>query len=385
MKPFSPLLFIVLCFTQLAYADPENEFGDGVPDTEWDALFSRTEGWSGGDVAGTIPLADGRTVWVFGDSWIGNVAEGKHVGGSHLVNNAIGVHSPSTLGNERAPRYSDLTFYWGNATVDEKPTAWVRPLEHADTQWFWASGGGAVVPSADGMSDRLVVFLFHITKTSETDDSVWNFQGIGEAMAIVDNPNKPAGDWSPRTVLIPRKQGQKPISWGVSAHVREIEKKSFLYVYGVLKVDDWNKQLFVARVPATNFEKIEHWTYFADNDGWSESSTEAAPIANGVTSELSVHPRNGKYYLIQSEPLFGHHIMLRTATSPEGKWSEPKAVYKVPGLDRGDYFTYAAKGHPHLSGANDLLVTYIVNAHDFWSMAADASIYRPRFIRVPLK
>lgn len=27
-----------------------------MPDVEWDAVFSRTEGWTGGDVAGTIDL-----------------------------------------------------------------------------------------------------------------------------------------------------------------------------------------------------------------------------------------------------------------------------------------------------------------------------------------
>jgi len=31
-----------------------------------------------------------------------------------------------------------------------------------------------------------------------------------------------------------------------------------------------------------------------------------------------------------------------------------------------------------------LLVTYIINANTFWDMAADAAIYRPRFVRVPL-
>jgi len=78
--------------------------------------------------------------------------------------------------------------------------------------------------------------------------------------------------------------------------------------------------------------------------------------------------------------------LVKTAEKPEGPWSSSRAVYTVPGLDRGKaYFTYAAKGHLHLSRPGEILVTYIINANDFWDAAADASIYRPRFVRVPME
>jgi len=59
------------------------------------------------------------------------------------------------------------------------------------------------------------------------------------------------------------------------------------------------------------------------------------------------------------------------ARRPEGPWSGAKPVYAVPGLDLDrDYFTYAAKGHLHLSRQDELLVTYVINANNFWEMAA---------------
>jgi len=48
------------------------------------------------------------------------------------------------------------------------------------------------------------------------------------------------------------------------------------------------------------------------------------------------------------------------------------------------YFTYAAKGHAPLSRRGELLISYVVNAHDFGAMFRDATIYRPRFLRIPL-
>ena len=51
-----------------------------------------------------------------------------------------------------------------------------------------------------------------------------------------------------------------------------------------------------------------------------------------------------------------------------------------------DIFCYAAKGHPELSLTPDeLIITYVANSTDFYKMAADARLYRPRFIRVRFK
>ena len=84
--------------------------------------------------------------------------------------------------------------------------------------------------------------------------------------------------------------------------------------------------------------------------------------------------------------MLGHHILARAAASPEGPWSKPERIYKVPepGEDKG-LITYAAKGHAHLSREGELLVTYAVNSSDFGQIFRDASLYRPRFVRVPLE
>ena len=57
----------------------------------------------------------------------------------------------------------------------------------------------------------------------------------------------------------------------------------------------------------------------------------------------------------------------------------------VPEVDRNPtYFTYAAKGHLQLSRQGELLISYVVNSHEFGAMFKDATIYRPRFISIPL-
>jgi hypothetical protein len=337
---------------------------------------------------------------MFADSWIGGISEGKHAPGSYMVNNAIAVHDSSNLGACRAPAYSDIEFFWGKNNKKGKPTAWIVPEHNPENEWYWFNGNGCVIPGKGG-TDRLVMFLFKLTSKGE-EGSVWNFKGTGSAMAIVDNFHEPPGKWKVRQVQIPypiktNQPGMKPeqriTNWGVSTYLpgQEYSRSSDikLYIFGIDDTNPADKHLLLARVNPEDIERIELWEYYKGNDLWSAHMNDAGSVSEGLVSEISVDAinNNGKdnLILIQSEPMFGHRILARTADRPEGPWSDPIPIYTVPGLDRGkEYFTYAAKGHLDLSCKNELLVTYIINSTDFWEAAGDASIYRPRFVTIPL-
>ncbi|MBT4412137.1 MAG: DUF4185 domain-containing protein [Bacteroidetes bacterium] len=392
------VFMIISCFSLSGQTRAVVE--NAIPDVEWDAAFTRTEGWTGGDVAGTVNMGDGRTVWMFGDSWIGKVGEGKHVGGSHMINNVIAIHDSSELGSVRAPLYKDIHFAWGPNNSENKPTAWIIPKTRTDGEWYWPSGGGVVIPGCNG-TQKLIVFLFHLARRGE-EDSSWNFKHIGSAMAIVDDAQETIEKWKTRQLTIPYStkpesathiHSPRTINWGVSAilQIKEPlhEKSGFLYIYGIDDSEVLNKKLFLARVYPDDVEKLDQWQFFSGEDNWSAFLGDAISIAENVPSELSVNEdvrlNADTFVMVHSEPLFGRKIMIRRAPNPEGPWSDPEPIYTVPGLDRGkEYFTYAAKGHLHLSRQNELLVTYIINANSIWEMAIDAAIYRPRFIRASL-
>ena len=84
----------------------------GKPAPEWDASFARKKGWTGADGCYSVELGDGRTLWLYSDTWVGTVAEGKHAKGSHLVNNSIGLQPAGK--NGKPPKHDSLEFYWGN-------------------------------------------------------------------------------------------------------------------------------------------------------------------------------------------------------------------------------------------------------------------------------
>jgi hypothetical protein len=104
-----------------------------------------------------------------------------------------------------------------------------------------------------------------------------------------------------------------------------------------------------------------------------------------AASEFSV-TRTGANRLVQVQALgFGSvPLGVRFAERPEGPWSAPEVAYRPPEADKKNVLVYAAKAHPHLSGA-ELVVTYVATSADFGETVRDEFWYYPRFVRLSLR
>lgn len=102
---------------------------------------------------------------------------------------------------------------------------------------------------------------------------------------------------------------------------------------------------------------------------------------------MSVSPLpEGKIVLVYQYQTLGNEVTVQVGESPVGPFGEPRTVYKVPKEGWGNnYFPYNAKGYPHLSPSDSILISYNVNSFDFFSdILRDPNLYRPRFINVAL-
>lgn len=392
-----------------------------TPDPAMDALFTRSDGWTGGDVAGSVDLHDGRVLWLFGDTWIGRVANNEHVSGTPMVHNTIAIQSLGGLaGGNRSLAGSEIRFYWNDR--GKEPHAWLAPTgSDAETKsqapdstvsdWFWPTGGGIVVPSIAGRR-QVVLFLRHMGKRSTSDGpyAAWAFRDLGSVLAIIDGADESAEKWHVRQFDIPyshvvpdapqaasRHGRSRGTIWGtaiVQGVAEESSAGDWLYIYGVRRHSPFDMQLMLSRAKPGAIATFDTWQFYSGHGNWSPHAADAAPIANGLSPELSIQrlPQSDAksshrpaWVTVYSEPALGNKIFTRTADRPEGPWSERKEIYSVSAADRDPtYYAYAAKGHMELSRPGELLVSYVVNSRDFGPMAHDASIYRPRFIRVPL-
>jgi hypothetical protein len=111
-------------------------------------------------------------------------------------------------------------------------------------------------------------------------------------------------------------------------------------------------------------------------------------VADGMASECSVSflPKLGRYVLVYTERGLSPKIQVRTAAKPWGEWAAATTVYRCPEMAQDKrIFCYAAKAHPELAEADELVISYVANSYDISQVVEDASLYWPRFVRVQVK
>jgi hypothetical protein len=161
----------------------------------------------------------------------------------------------------------------------------------------------------------------------------------------------------------------------------------FIYIHG--SSEDWSKgmsgrSMIVARVPYNEMAEFEQWRFLSDGN-WQASMKGISKLFDGTATEYSVccQPSIEQYVAVYTENGMSKNILMRFSPTPVGPWSSAYKVYECPEVEwHKTYFCYAAKAHPEISAKDELIVTYVCNSTDFWKMAADARIYRPRFLRI---
>ena len=334
-------------------------------DTDYDELFTRTKGWTGGDIAHTVPLSDSMTLWLFGDTWIGKVKNNRHVN-SKMISNSVAIQYG------KAANKKNLRFYY--KTIDGKPAPLFTP-DDGNGQ-FWLDRGGIKA------KNDLYLLASQIVKL-ENDTSVSGWKSIGNWILKIDNAIDEPDKWSYKTFRIPffLNTDETQIDFGIPQFIKD----GHIYIYGCEFLKKENERyMLLARVPEGQILNFEAWEFFSKGQ-WEKDFRNADRLCNHFGAEYSVsyHPFLNKYITVYTELGESEKIMLRTSANTEGPWSEQVEVYRAPEPNRSkNYFCYAGRSHIELSGSKDLLISYVCNSWDFWEMAADARIYRPRFIRI---
>ena len=335
---------------------------------EYDALFRRESGWTGADVASTVALSDEVTLWLYGDTWVGDVRDGKHVNAT-MVNNSVGVQ------RGRDPAKASVEFFYGRGR-DGKPAALITPADGRG--YFWLQSG---VRTANG----LFLFAAQVERAGKGDDA-FGFRHVATWLLEVANPDDRPAAWRIAQHRLPagRFSRDESITFGAAV----LRHEGFVYIYGYRDRADpvfREKHAIVARVREADLARFAQWAYYADGT-WQAEWAKASRLFGHAASEYSVTwwPAARQFVAVYTRDSMFGSIELRRAQAPEGPWGEPAAVYTCPELKWDKrVFCYAAKAHPELSrSAEELIVTYVANSTSFWHMAGDARLYWPVFLRL---
>jgi len=340
------LVFSAYC-RLLPISDPGHQ-QISAPASDFNRLFERRgDGWTGGDGTVSILLPDGRTVWLFGDTLLGTVsADETRSVDTPFIRNSLVVQNGTRIETR-------MRFAGG------KPTSFFVPSS-AD-QWFWPGHG-----TVDG--NQLNIFLHRF---EQTEPKLWAWRWVGTDLASVSLPSLEL------TGIEPAPSGNG-ILYGVSL----MEADAYIYIYGTA---DRNhpKEAHLARAPTGGIHGP--WTYYSGTS-WSDQPTASQSILTGVSTQYSVIHTGRHFYLftMDGRNVFSNIIVVYRAAQPQGPWQGPLMIYQAPETN-SQVAAYNPFTHPQFSVENSLLLSYNLNhISDPNALYQDASIYRPRFIRVDL-
>lgn len=319
---------------------PKNSYRDD----EVCNFFSRTTGSVAFDQGNSIPLSDGRVLWVTQDAWYqsslapnGNLYGNQFISytNSVIIQPSISDWSPSApmmtadgrsnggIGN-LIPKYPGKTWSWPGAGVEIDNVVYIHNTE-----------GEGLGTDNDHQS------LFKLTPVSSTH---WKTERTA-----------PAG-------LTASEKAMRFASGMVKSN------DGFVYVYGSRSIPDsfgYGTYLHVARFPQSD---PQNWTFW-DGSTWAAtaSTTLAAHVNTGMGTNY-VNYLNGKYiHLTMDQGFFcgipSINMYISTASSPTGPFTPKKIVYSFTENYKGSNArVYTPLIHPtSVNGRNELLLTYSMN------------------------
>jgi hypothetical protein len=330
---------------------------DPVLTERFSTYGNESKGWLGADSTYSVPLPDNRRAWLFSDTFLGKVNDdGTIPADAPFVNSSFVIADDGSL-------VKTVT-----GSVRGEPTGLLPPPDA--NSWYWLGAG-------------------HLTRDGSSLDVMFlRFDRFGPGAWDWAFTSNTLGRFDPKTFrlreAVPLVR-ETNINWG--SWIQPLGHHTL--IYGV--EDRGNvKSMHIARVAGDDLtQPWEYWTGVA----WSPLETASAPVMAGVANEYSVTPFQDGYLLVTHDTTqpFSAEIVGYVSCSPTGPFAPIGLLYKTPETGTfGSYgnpniITYNAHEHPDLRGDDaTLLVTYNVNSLDWRELYGDATIYRPRFIRLTL-
>jgi hypothetical protein len=332
-------------------------------------VFPFKDSWWGADAAYSIPLPDGRSVWIFGDTLYGDrrVVEGKD---PRMVRNSIGISSCDGRGWQ-----IDYVIRRGDKG---RPQDFFQ-AQHKDA-WYWALDGFLY-------KDDLWVTLLCVRNAPKTTSAAFGFETCGTDLAKVSGLENDPQRWAVKYFPL--------VADGIHAYPSATAVVEGEYVYIFALLESGSRPMLLTRVPLNGLDApAEHLQYLTKNGDWKPGlkPADAMPVMKHGNTEMTVRYHAGlkKWVAIMNYPkLFSDKVVARTAPHLAGPWSEGNVIYRIPEMQKGnagydkDTFCYAAKEHPEFRRPGSLLITYACNTTDVQKLTHDLNIYFPKVVRVP--
>lgn len=338
--------------------------------------FPFQDGWWGADAAYSIPLPDGRSVWIFGDTLYGDkrVVVGNE---PRMVRNSIGISRCDDKGQwslQYVIRHGE-----DGPPRDFFQAQILRP--RATGTWYWALDG--FVHEKD-----LWVTLLCMRNARVKRADGFDFETCGADLAKVSDLDADPQKWE--VAYFPL------VADGVAAYpsATAVVDGEYAYLFALYEKDA--RPMLLTRMPLAPIGDLQYLAKAGKKTGEWEPGfkpKQAVPVMDHGTSEMTVryHADIKKWLAVMRSPaLSSDAILLRTAPAITGPWSGGEVIYHIPEMQKDspgydkNIICYAGKEHPEFERPGFLLITYVCNTMKVPDLVTNLKIYVPKVVEVAL-
>ena len=361
------LLLFVFSGTALSacFSKASNPYKTFVSQQSCDQRFSGRSGgkvrWQGADNAQSVLLPNGRLLWMYSDSFVGEEKDGRRHN-AHMINNTIGIQ-------DKADCTAPVRFYWKRrSSTQKKPKAFFLP----------SSGRGFFWPGSGVMAGKTLLAIMLWREKNPTPKDVFDGASpLGSRLLAIKNPTASPDQWTWKELALPSTPGHK-LALGLGVWPSRTVPGWFFVLGSQEKgagITDITLHRFRWNKSKTNIEQFQ--TYHGQK-GWKAGlQTDGTVLFQGASQTSVMWDEARKQYLAFYGRGWGG-LYLRTSKTLTQGWSKEVLFYRFPEWSRhSSIFCGTAALHPALPGAQEPWVTNVCNSTDFWKVAPDLSLYIP--------
>ncbi|MFI5803360.1 hypothetical protein [Streptomyces sp. NPDC051561] len=254
-----------------AKAAPEGRFNNYANTTP--------DGWTGGDSTYSFKLPDGRTLYLFSDTFLGPLnANGTRPTTSKFINNSFLVDAGGSLSTI-------------HAGTKANPKGMLPPT--MDNRWYWLGDG--MVSKIDGV-DHLQIVVQEYRGTN--DGTAMPFAYVRSAVATFELSDLRKPIWIDP---LPSETG---VAWGSALLPSYRSPDGHTYIYGVSN-DKVNKKMHIARVKGQDLTAVQDWQFLnlqpTGANNWMKNEKQGTTYLSGISNEYSVTPWNKQFVVISQD------------------------------------------------------------------------------------
>lgn len=384
--------FVHATYTGNAAGCTDNLGGGGpvTTDNHLDGMFgsygnnATCADWSGGDATNSVVLPNGERAWFFSDTFLNSPTARKGLWYASSLHNSMVIQDSGgiarTITGGNTCKETDLSIPFDDRYAKSPATA-------PDGGFYW---------TADQMVAGSQVVKFYYYGYASANSFYIDFPAVA-AIPVSSLEHDSVITVHPLGFAC----GAAGIIWGTAL----LNWGGYVYIYG-WKQNGLSDNIYLARASAANLAITRgganpDWQVYngmsGSNPVWGSCASTPVALAIHGTTGFSVGVVNGGLWLVQFDYADGQvntagDIGAHPSATPWGFGNDTVELYDPPtGQRTYPYFyqDYEARLQPLLGAAGQVVISYNVNtsAVDTGCVSAnrhDATIYRPRFIDVPV-